>query len=146
MRVIRKLGLASAIAGMAIALTAGGAIADSRMFHAYLYGGNEVPNDGDPDAYGMAMVVATLPNQLCYAVILKDAAAATAAHIHTGAAGVAGPILVNFTSQPNVPTRFQGCATVPPATVTAIRDNSQNFYVNVHNAEFPGGAARGQLQ
>jgi hypothetical protein len=146
MRVIRKLGLASAIAGMSIALTAGGAIADSRMFHAYLYGGNEVPNDGDPDAYGMAMVVATLPNQLCYAIILKDAAAATAAHIHAGAAGVAGGIVVTLNVLNNVPTRSQGCATLPPATVTTIRDNPQDFYVNVHNAEFPGGAARGQLQ
>jgi hypothetical protein len=26
-----------------------------------------------------------------------------------------------------------------------IRQNPENFYVNVHNADFPDGAVRGQL-
>jgi hypothetical protein len=29
--------------------------------------------------------------------------------------------------------------------IMEIRQNPENFYVNVHNDEFPGGAVRGQL-
>jgi hypothetical protein len=38
-----------------------------------------------------------------------------------------------------------GCATVAPELFNEIAANPGNFYVNVHNAEFPGGAVRGQL-
>ena len=34
---------------------------------------------------------------------------------------------------------------VDPALIQAIIDFPENYYVNVHNASFPGGALRGQL-
>lgn len=146
MRAIRKLGLASAIFALSIVVSAGSAIADSRMFVAYLYGGNEVPVSGDTNAFGIATVLVSTPTQLCYSMVLKDAASATAAHIHTGVAGVAGGVFVALNTSPALPMRVAACVNVPAATVTAIQDNPQNYYINVHNADFPGGAARGQLQ
>jgi hypothetical protein len=34
---------------------------------------------------------------------------------------------------------------VPGAVADDIRSNPSGFYVNVHNAKFPGGAIRGQF-
>ena len=146
MRATFKLGFASAILALSTVISAGSAVADSRMFFAYLYGGNEVPVTGDANAYGIATVLISTPTQICYSILLKDAAVATVAHIHTGVAGVAGPILVPLNVSTAQPARNANCTTVAAATVTAIQDNPQNHYVNVHNGDFPGGAARGQLQ
>ena len=38
-----------------------------------------------------------------------------------------------------------GDAIKDPAVLGRIRRNPANFYINVHNADFPGGALRGQL-
>ena len=64
----------------------------------------------------------------------------------TGGAGVAGGISIALPTTPLVPTRVANCVAAPAATITLIKNNPHLFYVNVHNAEFPGGAARGQLQ
>jgi hypothetical protein len=34
---------------------------------------------------------------------------------------------------------------VDPGLIKAIRQNPSAYYVNVHNADFPAGAVRGQL-
>jgi hypothetical protein len=38
-----------------------------------------------------------------------------------------------------------GCASVAEELIKAIRQNPSAYYVNVHNADFPGGAVRAQL-
>jgi hypothetical protein len=38
-----------------------------------------------------------------------------------------------------------GCVQASVATLDAIAGNPSNYYVNVHNTDFPGGALRGQL-
>jgi len=74
------------------------------------------------------------------------------AHIHTGAAGVAGPILVNTTVNPGEVTLSGGAGTftrvgltVPAATMQSILDSPAGFYFNIHTAANPGGVMRGQL-
>lgn len=66
----------------------------------------------------------------------------TASHIHTGTAGVIGAVLVPFG------TSFarSGCSTTTKAIIDAILANPGGYYVNVHNASYPGGAIRGQLK
>jgi CHRD domain len=145
MSITRKLAVA-ALAGATMVLSAGTASADGRMFVAYLYGGNERPAAGSAVAFGMATVTISSPTSLCYSIILNGTIVSAAAHIHSGAAGVAGPISVPLTVNATVPLQVAGCVTTTAANVNLIRANPQNFYVNVHNAGFPSGAARGQLQ
>jgi len=74
------------------------------------------------------------------------------AHIHTGATGVNGPILVNTTVVPGEVTLSSGSGTftrvgqaVPAAQAQSILDNPAGFYFNIHTAANPGGVMRGQL-
>jgi hypothetical protein len=66
---------------------------------------------------------------------------ATAAHIHMGAKGVAGPVVVPLCG----PCKSAVTKTVPiPASaIAAIKKGKA--YVNVHTAKFPNGEIRGQL-
>jgi CHRD domain len=66
---------------------------------------------------------------------------ATAAHIHKGAAGVAGPIVIPFGGAYTA----KGCTPTSAALITAIEANPKGYYVNVHSMKFPGGAMRSQL-
>ena len=73
-------------------------------------------------------------------------------HIHTGASGVAGPILIG-TGQTSATAlglpagagSYEITATSDAATLQSIIDNPANFYFNVHSSLNPGGVARGQL-
>jgi len=72
----------------------------------------------------------------------------TLAHIHAGAAGVNGPIVVlpANTSFPNLgPNSATGCADMIATDAEDIMANPAGFYINVHTAAFPAGAIRGQL-
>jgi hypothetical protein len=76
----------------------------------------------------------------------------TAAHIHPGAAGTSGGVLVNTgISQGQVPlTNGVGTFTANGISVTAanaqaIINNPAGYYFNVHSQAYTGGVVRGQL-
>ena len=137
---------ATGLAASSFVLSAGLAHADTRVLVAYLAGANEVPTPADPDAFGVATVTLNTPTSLCYSIVLQNGLAATAAHIHSGLPGVPGPAVVPLPVTAALPTSAAGCVAVAAATITAIRNNPGSFYVNVHDAAFPGGSARGQLK
>ena len=142
MKAIRLL-----FAATALAATAALAHADDRIYVAYLYGGQERPVLGDLDAYGTATVTINAANTgICYSIILHNTVASTAAHIHSGPPQVAGGIALALPVNASIPLRVANCVGAPAALIGSLRAGSQNFYVNVHNAAFPGGAARGQLE
>ena len=76
------------------------------------------------------------------------------AHIHTGVAGVNGPVVINTgLSGANTLPLANGMAeftvsgvAVDPALLQSIVDNPSAFYFNVHSPLNPGGYARGQLR
>jgi hypothetical protein len=110
---------------------------------AELSGSNENPA-ADPDGNGRSAVRLDVEQtQVCYELTVANIGTPTAAHIHRGASGVNGPIVVPFTTPASGSS--SGCATVTPELFNEIAANPANFYVNVHNAEFPGGVVRGQL-
>ena len=75
----------------------------------------------------------------------------TVAHIHTGASGVAGGVLVPLVPPAGSVTLTNGAgsftqtASIDGPTATNIVNNPAGFYFNVHTALNPGGVIRGQL-
>jgi hypothetical protein len=126
------------LAGATMPLTA--AWADTVKLGATMNGASETP-PGDADGAGaFAAEVDTEKGDFCYTITSTKIAAPTMAHVHTGAAGVAGPPVITID-----PKGSDECVAVEPDVLKAIVANPAGYYVNVHNAEFPGGAIRGQL-
>jgi hypothetical protein len=141
------MGTAAVIAAVAVGDVAPVAADQShRAFATRLTGDQEVPGPGDDDGAGFAGLLVNVTAdraRICYVLAVRDIAPATAAHIHRGPTGVAGPVVVPL----DPPTRgfSANCARVEPALATEIIATPDQFYVNVHNADFPAGAIRGQL-
>jgi hypothetical protein len=115
-----------------------------RKLDTSLTGAAEVPGPGDTDGAGTASVTVNPgQNQICYSLSVSNIEAATLAHIHQGAAGVAGPVVVALRAPSNGSSK--ACATVTRELALAILKAPANYYVNVHNTPFPDGAIRGQL-
>jgi hypothetical protein len=104
------------------------------------------PNQGDPNGSGTADLTFNRgQGQVCYHVMVKDIQLpAISAHIHFAPAGKNGPIVVQI-SPPDATGMSMGCVDADADLVKRIGKNPTDYYVNVHNAEFPGGALRGQL-
>ena len=119
---------------------------DVKLLATLVGGAEEVPNPGDPDGTGTATVMLrTATNQVCWETQVANLTLpAMASHIHRGARGVAGPIVVPFTA-PDATGRASGCAVAEASLLSEIGQNPAGFYVNVHTSDFPGGAVRGQL-
>ena len=108
--------------------------------------------DGPRDAAGNF----TGPVTVTFVVNLSGFPAATPlniAHIHTGAAGTTGSVLISTTlAAGEVTTNAAGTATftkvasgVDAAVAQSIVNNPAGFYFNVHSTLNSGGVARGQL-
>lgn len=121
------------------------AAAQGRPFSTTLTGAAEVPGPGDPDGTGSAHITLNQGQaEVCFELVVSGIEPATGAHIHVGTADVAGPVVVPLT--PPTDGSSSGCVSdVDPELIKAIRQNPENYYVNVHNADFPAGALRGQL-
>jgi hypothetical protein len=118
----------------------------SRGLTTQLTGEAEVPGQGDPDGSGTATITLR-PEQgeVCFDLTVSNIEPATAAHIHEGAEGVAGPVVVPL-DPPPTDGSSSGCVSgVDRALIQNILQHPDQYYVNVHNEEFPDGAVRGQL-
>ena len=116
----------------------------SHSYNATLTGAQEV-GGGDPDGAGRAEItVADNLDQVCWEITdVRNIGTPTAAHIHRGAAGVNGPPV--FTLSKSNEGTWKGCETDSEWDQKAFEANPSGFYVNVHTAEYPNGAIRGQL-
>ena len=108
-----------------------------------LSGEEEVPGPGDPDGSGSATVIVIPPDTICYVLTAEGIEPATAAHIHEGERGEAGPVVQGL--EPPTYGASGGCTQADPALVSDLQENPEDYYVNVHNEEYPAGAIRGQL-
>lgn len=135
--------IASALLASTVVLGSAGAASAAEVFFTELRGEEEVPLRGDLDGRGFA-VVAAIPELglVCYGIAVFGIGPATAAHIHEARRGVAGPVVVGL----QAPTggSSSGCI-ANQSEAEDIAEDPADYYVNVHNAEFPGGALRGQL-
>ena len=107
-------------------------------------GEQEVPGPGDPDGTAVGEF-ALLGDQLCYLVEATNVALPlTGMHIHRAPVAVAGPVVVPL-DPAVVNADAETCVDVDPALLDEIAADPGAFYLNLHNAEFPDGAVRGQL-
>ena len=141
---MRKLVLSTFVMALALLTCAYLGAAAEMKTTAQLTGAAEVPGPGDTKGSGTAQVTLNPDkNEACYELSVKDIEEATGAHIHEGAAGKAGPVKVGLDAPKTGSAK--GCKTADAAVIKDIMENPGNYYVNVHNAAFPGGAIRGQL-
>ena len=103
-----------------------------------------VPNQGDLDGEGTAHLTLNQgQGEICYELTVSGIAPAAAAHIHIGASTTTGPVVVPLVAPTSGSS--SACASVDPELIKAIRQNPENYYVNVHTSDFMAGALRGQL-
>lgn len=133
-----KLVLIAALAALMVAAGAS-ASAQKGSLHATLTGKAETPK-GDPDGKGTAEVKIT-GTKVCWEFYTARVGTLLAAHIHKGRAGTSGPVVVPLGKA----FHAKGCTTTTAPIARAILADPGAYYVNVHNATYPGGALRGQL-
>ena len=144
-------GLLLAMIGTVVARDASDSqTARDRVHFAVLTGVKEVDAEGTRgtgDPNGRGSFSATLDGTtLCYGIQVKNIATPVAAHIHRGIRSVAGPIEVPLEHPASGdPGASSDCVEITSAQAQALRLNPGRFYVNVHTADFPAGAVRGQL-
>ena len=124
---------------LALPASAGGV---RTTLEANLTGEQEVPGPGDPNGRGEAEVK-VYRAKVCYTLKVKRIAPPTAAHIHKGRRGEAGPVVVTL----NTPDDgfSKGCEEISRELSRKLREHPARYYVNVHNRPYPAGAIRGQL-
>lgn len=143
------LAFAVLAASAAAMLSTGVARAATVTFTSTLTAEEEVPNPGPAGATGSAVIVIDdETNEVCFELTIDGLGkgdSVIAAHIHEGAAGVPGSVVVPLFTEP--PTgEMTGCVQdVDAATIAAIIANPAGYYVNIHTVDFPDGAVRGQL-
>ncbi|WP_433571449.1 CHRD domain-containing protein [Streptomyces sp. CA-251247] len=121
-------------------------------FAAELSGANEVPVAGgpavnDPDGKAVALVKVK-GDRVTFALRWKGFVPSLG-HIHQGAVGKNGEVKVPLfgTAMPDSVHSAAGQVALTDAELARdIRNDPAGFYVNLHSAEFPGGAVRGQLK
>ena len=120
------------------------AAAGGTAFQVALTGEAESPA-GDPVGTGTATFrFRAGQGQVCYQLAAMNLPPAVAAHIHSGAAGASGPVVIPLKT-PDAAGTSSGCASTARALVKSILADPGSFYANVHTSEFPNGAIRGQL-
>ena len=139
--------LAVSLGLMATLALAGPTLAAETTLTATLAGVTEGENPGDPDGSGTAsIVIDPAAGTACWNLTAENINPVTQSHIHIGAEGESGDIVVpldvdGFTGS------SEGC--IEPmedaAVLQQILDNPAGYYVNIHTEDFPAGAIRGQL-
>ena len=127
-------------AGMAAAPAV--ALAGTVTLVATLNGANET-GGGDTDGTGsFSGEIDDETGDVCYVLSADNIGKPVAAHIHAGAAGTDGaPVVTLEVTGPD----GDMCLAAEPDALKPIVASPGDYYVNVHSAEFPKGAVRGQL-
>lgn len=140
---MRKLFALVVVALSVPALAVASGQAMSPVVSSKLKGSNEVPVKGDPNGVGFVVVMfKAAKGQACWQFKgVAKIGAPSAAHIHKGRKGIAGPVVIPF----GAAYKAKGCQSASKSLIEAIETNPNRYYVNIHNARYPGGALRGQL-
>jgi mono/diheme cytochrome c family protein len=121
--------------------TDAGSPATSNIFSTLMSSEQEVPATSSA-ATGYGTIVLDPVAKTISGVLVTNGLVGTAAHIHEGAPGAAGPVIIPLSGGPTV-------WTVPAGTVVTddqiAKLKAGAYYLNAHTAGAPGGEIRGQL-
>lgn len=110
-----------------------------------LTGAEEAPGPGDPDGRGeFDFDIKNSNETFCWELSWEMIGPPVAAHIHIAPAGEPGPVVIGLMDETGAVLE-EGCMTVDEDLLREIKDDEEDFYVNVHTEAFPGGAIRAQL-
>jgi hypothetical protein len=110
---------------------------------ANLSGDEVTPGPGAPNAVGTANLFVDMRyGILCYRMGYDGTSRALAAHIHAGGPGQNGRPVIDLHPESN---GDEGCVGADPTALRNLREHPEAFYLQLHTAEYPDGAIRGQL-
>ena len=147
---MNRKSLAAALAAAALTLVAGCAEMQSKMpdwmpgsgaIKVTLSGAEEVP-PAKTEGSGSGSFRVAEDRTITGSVTTKGVAG-TAAHIHQGAKGKNGPVIVPLTKNGDTYSVPEG-RKLTESQVKALKEG--NLYVNVHSNKYKGGEVRAQLQ
>jgi CHRD domain len=141
--------LVSIVVACALAMLVLAAVSSARsssgMYHlsATLNAGQEVPKQvvKNQSAHGSFSATLSGTHLVWKLTFTKLTGPATAAHIHLGAMGKAGNVVVPLCTP--CKSGVKGTATISASLLNTIKKHGT--YVNVHTAKNPNGEIRGQL-
>jgi hypothetical protein len=132
------IALVAAFGGFATAAVAQGTVKQDVV----LSGSNEVP-PVTTTASGKGTVTVNADRSVAVSVTVTGMTP-TAAHIHEGAAGANGPVVVPFTKKGEDTFVAADDAKLTESQYASFK--AGNLYINVHSAKNPGGEVRAQLK
>lgn len=135
------------VLGLVASLALAGVVsAAETTLTATLAGVTEGENPGNPDGSGTATVVLDpATGEACWDLTAEDIGPVLQSHIHIGAAGESGDVLIPLDVD-GFDGTSEGCTSdVAAADLQDVIDDPAGYYVNLHTEEFPAGAIRGQL-
>jgi len=119
----------------------------SRVLTATLTGDGQVPAVESVDSGLGRITIDRRKHLVCYELIVTGEEAITAGHIHKGAAGVAGPPVIDFSAFGEAfGSTSSGCTIDDGGGL--LKDmllRPRQYYINLHSAANPAGEIRGQL-
>ena len=138
----RVLLIGIALAGALGILIGCASMSQSSTQQIVLSGSNEVP-PVTTSASGTGTVTIN-PDHTVSASITVTGMVATASHIHEGAVGTNGPVIVPFTKTGDNTFAAPAGAKLTDSQYASYK--AGNLYVNAHSAQHPGGEIRAQLK
>lgn len=117
--------------------------------------GNPINPHGDADRGSAVITLNQGQERVCWQfggiTLTAGEALPHVAHIHRAPPGFGGPVVVDLFgtgTTPPAPTAYPTgttCVHADAEVIKEIRQNPEDYYVNLHNAQHPGGVMRGQL-
>lgn len=101
---------------------------------------------GDPDPYAHAFVEYGVARDGRFCVSSQaDVRYPVVVDLHRGALGQQGDVVAHLYGPTDV-RNYHACTDLGPELARDLTKNPGDFYIDVHNQEYPGGALRGQLR
>jgi hypothetical protein len=140
MSIYTRLATAASAAVVAAALAFPASAASSIPLNS-----GQEPAGGEADGHGFFSYTID-DTEFCWTLSWQGIDTPLAGHVHLAPRGVAGPIVIDLNADGVPGPDEEGCREIDAELAADITSDPGAYYVNLHNADFPAGAIRGQLK